>query len=291
MFSPAGALAGTRGRGYCPGMTEDGRHTTPGAAGQRVAWWSSGTGPPIVLVNGYAATSEDWDPSFVAALEASFEVVRPDNRGLGGSELGDPAAVTIDAMAADVEAVLDALGIDRVPVVGWSMGGFIAQQLAVRSPGRVTALVLLATDPGGPAALTAAPEVWDRLTDRSGSPRQQASRLISLLFPPSLAPEIDRQFGDLVAGARAGLDPAALDAQEAAMGAWHDEGGSVPVPGGLPVLAVSGTEDVVIPPGNAEALAARWPGGRVVHIDGGGHAFMAQDPVGVAGLVTSFLGR
>lgn len=256
--------------------------------GRRLTWRALGAGPPLLLVNGYAATATDWDPQALAALAESFEVICPDNRGVGGSQLGEPAELTIDGMAADLERLLDALKVERAPVVGWSLGGFVAQRLCVRAPRRVEALALLATDPGGSAATPAEPRVWAELTDHSGTPREQASRLISLLFPPGVAPEIDRRFGDVVAGARAGLSPTALRAQEAAMDAWHTEEQSVAEPA-PPVLVLHGDADVVIPPPNAESLAAHWPDSRVERFAGGGHAFMAQEPLRLAGSIVSFL--
>jgi pimeloyl-ACP methyl ester carboxylesterase len=179
--------------------------------------------PPLLLINGYAATGEDWDPVFLEELGRSHRVIRPDSRGIGATPRGDEE-LTVDLMAADMERLLDAEGVERLPVVGWSMGGFVAQQLARRAPARVTALALLDTDPGGADAVPADPEVWARLTDHSGTPREQASRLIELLFPPPLAAEIDRQFGEVVAAAREQLSPVALRAQEAAMEAWHRDG-------------------------------------------------------------------
>jgi pimeloyl-ACP methyl ester carboxylesterase len=214
-------------------------------------------------------------------------VICPDNRGVGGSELG-AETLTVDAMAADLEALLDSLELARVPVVGWSMGGFIAQRLALRSPRRVAALVLFSTDPGGPEAVAAEPRVWAELTDHSGTPRQRATRLISLLFPPPVALEVDRQFGEIVAAARAALPLETLRAQEAAMQAWHAEGQECPGDDHPPVLIAHGAEDLVIPPANAAALAARWPGASVELLPGCGHAFMAQEPVRLAGLVRSF---
>jgi 3-oxoadipate enol-lactonase len=253
--------------------------------GRRLAWRSVGSGPQLLLINGYAATSQDWDPTFLEALCCSFEVICPDNRGVGGSGLGD-GDLSIDDMAADMAALLDAQGIERVPVVGWSMGGFVAQGLAARSPGRVAALALLSTDPGGADSVSADPEVWARLVDHSGSDREQATRLISLLFPPSLAADIDREFGEIVAEARAGLSPRTLRAQEAAMEAWHHDGSSptaqVEIP---PTLVLHGELDEVIPPANAEALAAHWPGAKVELFSGCGHALMAQEPARLAVLI------
>jgi pimeloyl-ACP methyl ester carboxylesterase len=259
--------------------------------GRKLAWRSVGSGRPLVLVNGYAATAADWDPGLLAGLAQSFEVICPDNRGVGGSDAGDldGQPLTIDAMAADLEALLDALAIECAPVVGWSMGGFVAQRLVVGAPQRVTALVLLATDPGGPAAAPADPRVWAQLVDDSGTPREQATRLLSLLFPSTLAVEIDRQFGELAAAARAALPAATLRAQEAAMDAWHASEQPGPPPDTPPVLIACGSEDVVIPPANADALAAHWPDSRVERFAGGGHAFMAQEPARLAELIAAFV--
>jgi pimeloyl-ACP methyl ester carboxylesterase len=258
--------------------------------GRRLAWRTLGAGRPLLLVNGYAATSADWDPALLAALGRSLRLICPDNRGMGDSELGDPAALTIDAMAADLERLLDALQLQRICVAGWSMGSYVAQRLAMRSPRRVEAMVLLAGAPGGPAAVSADARAWTQLVDRSGTPREQATRLLGVLFPAEVAAHVDRQFGDIVAEARARLSPAALDAQEHALVAWHAEPQPLPGVSSPPVLAICGSEDVVIPPQNADVLAARWPRMRVERIAGGGHAFMAQQPELVARLIVDFLG-
>jgi pimeloyl-ACP methyl ester carboxylesterase len=194
-------------------------------------------------------------------------------------------------MTGDAIALLDELGLERAAVAGWSMGGFVAQALTARSPARVEALVLLASDPGGSAAVRGNPAAWARLTDRSGTPREQANRLISVLFPADVAPEIDREFGDLVAEAKAALDPATLDAQERAIDAWHAEAQPAAGPDAPPVLTACGTADAVIPPQNADALAARWHGCRVERFAGCGHALMAQEPDRLAALIASFAGR
>jgi pimeloyl-ACP methyl ester carboxylesterase len=256
---------------------------------RRLAWQTVGAGPPLILVNGYAATAADWDPTFLGALAESFRVICLDNRGMGNSELGDPREISVSTMASDVEALMDALALEHAQIIGWSMGGFVAQHLAVRTPARVQTLVLLATDPGGSVATPADRGTWERLIDHTGSAREQASRLIALLFPASLAPDIDRQFGDVVAEARDTLSPIALRAQESAIEHWHASDQPLPGADAPRTLAACGTEDVVIPPANTAALAARWPGCRVHTFQGGGHAFMAQEPQRLAQLITSFL--
>lgn len=257
--------------------------------GRRFAWRTTGAGPPLLLINGYAATGADWDPTFLAELGEAFRVICPDNRGVGDSDPG-PAKLTIDGMATDLEALLDALEIERAVVVGWSMGGFIAQRLAARAPRRVAALALLATDPGGPDAVLAAPADWSRLTDHSGTPRERAARLISLLFPVDLAEEIDRQFGELVAAAQAALSLPALGQQEAAMSCWHRSAQPPPASDVPPTLIAHGDLDTVMPVANATALAKHWPGAQVEIFRDCAHALMAQDPSGVAAAIGRLAG-
>ncbi len=257
--------------------------------GRRFAWSELGQGPPLVLVNGYAASSADWDPTFTAALARTFTLVCPDNRGTGDSELGDPDALSVDAMADDVEALIDELRLGRPALAGWSMGGYVVQRLALRSPARMSAIALLATGPGGGAGVPAEPYAWGRLTDHSGTPREQATRLIALLFPPDVAVEIDAQFGEIVAEARAAFSQQALAAQERVLAAWQAEPQPAPGDGAPPALVIAGELDVIAPPGNADALAALWPDTQVERIAGGGHAFMAQEPERVAALIASFV--
>ncbi len=211
---------------------------------------------------------------------------------MGESELGDPEAVTIDAMAADVERLLDACEIEHAPVAGWSMGGFVTQQLVRRAPGRVDAMVLLGTDPGGSTTVRADPDVWARLIDHSGTPRERASRLIPLLFPSAFVPAIDEAFGDMIAAAQASLSQSALRAQERAMDRWHDQDQDPPDKATAPgALVLSGSEDVLIPPQNAGALEAIWPSCEIEIFEGGGHAFFALEPQRVADRIIDFCNR
>jgi pimeloyl-ACP methyl ester carboxylesterase len=172
------------------------------------------------------------------------------------------------------------------------MGGFVAQQLALDTPARVSSLVLMGTDPGGPLSVLAAPEHWAQLTDHSGTPREQATRLIPLLFPPALVPAIDEAFGDLIAEARAQLALPALVAQQRAIDTWH--AADPPRPDRAtapPVIVMVGTHDVVIPPENDDVLARVWPDAEVDRFAEGGHAFFAIEPTRVAERIRGFARR
>jgi pimeloyl-ACP methyl ester carboxylesterase len=256
-----------------------------------IAWRELGEGPPLVLLNGYAATIDDWDPAFLGALAEHFTVTLPEGRGMGSSELGSEP-LTVASLAADVELVMDEREIGAAAVVGWSMGGMVAQELAGSAPDRIASLALISTDPGGERTTPPDPEVWARLTDHRGSPREQASRLLALLFPPDVAPRIDRQFGDVVAAARGELAEEALDAQEEAMRAWHQRPHRDRLSGlDVPILVACGTEDEVIPPANSLALAAENAQAWLARFPGAGHAVMAQEPERLAGLIGLCTGR
>lgn len=247
-----------------------------------------GSGPPLVVVNGFAATKDDWDPIFLAALAESRELVLLDNRGMGESP-DDGLPFTVGDLAADVAGVIDALGLARPGVLGWSMGGFVAQNLAATRPELLGSLVLLSTRPAGDASAPATPDVRDRLLDFSGTPREQASRLISLLFLPDRAREIDEQFGDIVAEARAALPPDTVDEQKEILARWGGREGQL---GDIrcPTLVAAGTDDVVVPPANSLALTAGIDGAWLARFPRSGHGFMADHPERLAALITTFLG-
>ena len=248
-----------------------------------------GAGPPLLLLNGYAAAKGDWDPALLDQLSAVARLICPDNRGVGDSTAATED-LSVAEMADDTRALMDVLELETAVVAGWSMGGFVAQELAARAPERVERLVLLATDPGGANSVRTPAEVEARLFDHSGTPREQATRMLHVLFPEQVAAEMDSEFGELVAEARAALSPAALSAQESAMDRWHREAD----PGRLaaiaaPTLIAHGTEDAVIPFANAERLATGIAGSRLVPFEGGGHAFMAQEPQRLGQLIAAFL--
>jgi pimeloyl-ACP methyl ester carboxylesterase len=260
--------------------------------GRTITWTVVGEGSPLLLLNGYAATGADWDPSFLGLLAARRRVICPDNVGLGRSVLADGEKVGgAEGMAADALALLDSIGIERLAVVGWSMGGFVAQSLARSAPERVAALGLISTHTGGPDCVDADPAVFRTLIDHSGTPREQASRLISLLFPPAVAPEADERFGEIVAAARAALPERVLLMQEEALVAWHGRPGSLALlDPAIPTAVVHGGADTVVPPANAAVLARFHPGATVEILAGCAHAPMAQEPKAVAAAILAASG-
>ena len=150
--------------------------------GGRIGYRRMGRGRPLLLLNGLAATNADWDPAFIERLASANELVLLDNRGIGTSA-DDGSPFDVARLAGDTARVIEALGLGSASVLGWSMGGFIAQALAIDHPTHVERLVLLSTDSGGSSATLGSPAVRAQLTDASGTPHEQARRLLSLLFP------------------------------------------------------------------------------------------------------------
>lgn len=257
--------------------------------GVQIVYRRIGKGPPLLVLNGFAATSADWDPSFIDRLASRHELILLNHRGIGGST-DDGKSFDIGKLADDAAQVIETLGFERTSVLGWSMGGFIAQTLALEHPERVDKLILLATDPGGTDADLASPAVWSQLINTSGTPHEQARRLLSLLLPLGVAERFYRQFGDIIASARAQLSPGLLQRQAAAMDAWHRNAVANRLQQiCVPVLIATGTEDVVIPPSNALKLVNAIPGAWLAQFPRSGHAFIAQYPHALAQLIDSFL--
>src|SRR4051794_18307218 len=138
-------------------------------AAPAVYWRAAGRGPALVLLNGWSASGLAWPRAWVRELERRFRLVRIDKRGSGFSRVsGTP--FTLADMAGDVQAVLDAEGIDRATVLGMSMGGMIAQEFAIRHPDRLDGLMLMSTRPPAPAYT--APRPGDVLWDFLRPPRR-----------------------------------------------------------------------------------------------------------------------
>jgi pimeloyl-ACP methyl ester carboxylesterase len=268
---------------------QPGSLATVAVDGGQIVCRAIGKGPPLLALNGFGATSSDWDPSFIDRLASSNELILLNNRGIGGST-DDGQSFDIEKLAADTAHVIETLGIEHASVMGWSMGGFIAQAFSVKYAARVNKLVLLSTDPGGIEADLASPGVWSELLDTSGTPNEQARRMLFLLFPTDVAESFYRQFGDIVAATRAKLSAELLNRQAAAMEAWHRNGPTSQLRHlRVPVLIATGMRDIVIPASNALKLVNTIPGAWLAQFPHGGHAFIAQYPRMLADLINTFL--
>jgi pimeloyl-ACP methyl ester carboxylesterase len=152
--------------------------------GIKIAYDVRGSGPPLVLIMGYRLSSLAWPFDFIKALAAQFTVVLFDNRGTGASDK-PTIGYAISNMAKDVCGLLDHLEIARANVLGYSMGGAIAQEFVGQFPDRVLGLVLCATMCGGPRAIYASPSVVRVMRELDGmTPEEIARQIWSVTYSP-----------------------------------------------------------------------------------------------------------
>ncbi len=252
-----------------------------------VAYREVGHGTPLVLVMGFAGTMDDWAPSFIDRLGASSRVVELDNAGVGKTApVGSPLTVT--AMANQVSALISSLGLGRTAVLGWSMGGMIAQALAVLHPSQVSKLVLAATQAGTGKAL---PLPAAAAAD-AASPNPAA--VLSVLFPPGQTAAAQAYAESVVQYPGLYLvSPAVKTAQEIAVAQWlRGADGPGRAEGSLhvPTLVADGTMDALDPVANDRLLARTIHGAQLVLYPGAGHAFWFQDEGQFVPRVEAFLG-
>jgi pimeloyl-ACP methyl ester carboxylesterase len=248
----------------------------------KIAWESQGTGAPVLLVQGLGYARWGWDP-VVPGLAEHFRVLSFDNRGIGESD--KPAGpYTAREMADDALQVLDEAGLERAHVVGSSLGGMIAQEVAAAAPERVDKLVLCSTTPGGPDAVPM-PDVTVRLLGEAATlaPEDVLRRFVANALAGSAPAElVDEIYARRVANPP---DPAGWQAQAAAGTTFPGVDGAI----SAPTLIVHGTDDNVVDYRNAELLAARIPGARVELVPGGGHLFFWEQPQTFVRIVSEFL--
>jgi len=251
----------------------------------RIAWERRGAGPPVVLVHGLGYARWGWEP-VADGLAERFEIVLLDNRGIGASD-APPGPYTAAEMAGDVLSVLDEAGLERVHVIGTSLGGMIAQELALAAPARVDRLVLVCTTPGGPNAAPM-PEVTTRLLAEASTmePLVALRRFVENALAPNPPEALVQR---ILAHRLATAQPLAAWAAQAAAGASFEAWDRL---AGLraPALVVHGTEDVVVDPANAELLAELITGARVERFEGCGHLLFWEEPARFVGVVGEFLG-
>jgi pimeloyl-ACP methyl ester carboxylesterase len=235
-------------------------------------WHAGGAGPPVLLINGWSASGLMWPSAFVDRLEARFRVVRIDNRGSGYSRCA-PMPASIATMADDAAAVLRAAAPEPAIVVGLSMGGMIAQELALRHAARVRALVLVGTRPPAPVHLQVPGDVIARLLRRP-EPDETVGQFLtatwSTLCGPGFAAAHPDRFEELIDQIlRRPTPKASTFRQMSAIAAWHDPRRLAAI--ACPTTVVHGDVDPLMPVGNGMRLARLVPGARYVELAGVGH--------------------
>jgi len=243
-----------------------------------------GEGPPLVLVSGLGGKGTSWQP-FLDRAARHHRVLTFDSRGSGQAPPLDPG-VRIADLAADALRLLDHLGLERVPVIGRSMGGMIAQEMALRAPERISRLVLVSTSARCDPHLASVFELWAEMAEQRVSP--------AVRYRSSLLWCLGRRALEDAAHVRAYLqwkersdrpDDYAIQARACARHDALERLDALRVP----TLVVGGTDDRLTPPAHAEALAKAIPGAELALLPGAGHLPYLEVPEAFASLVLDYL--
>jgi pimeloyl-ACP methyl ester carboxylesterase len=248
----------------------------------RIAWEERGDGAPLLLIQGLGYGRWSWDP-IVPALAQRYRVLWFDNRGIGDSDKPE-GPYTAKLMAADALQVLDEAGVGPAHVLGASLGGMIAQEVAAGTPERVDKLILCCTTPGG-AATVPMPDVTVQLFAEAQSlaPEVALRRFVENALAADASAELIQELYDR--RAENPPDPAGWQAQAAAGLGFAGVDGPI----AAQTLIVTGTEDNVVDARNSDVLAERIPGAEVLRIDNTGHLFFWEQPDRFVRIISEFL--
>lgn len=249
-----------------------------------------GEGFPLLLIQGLGYAVWAWRFQ-IPAFSQRFRTIAFDNRGTGRS-FKPPGPYSIELLAADAGAVLDALDVERAHVLGLSMGGYIAQILALRRPELIRSLVLAATGPGRPTHESIPGETlatW--LANAHLPPEDYARATMHLSFAPGWAEANSAVYERLLAARlEFPTPPDCWAAQYDACVRFVEEGAPVEEIG-VPTLVVHGDADRIVPLSNGRALARRIPQAEIAELPGRGHLALMEDPEPFNWVVMDFLER
>lgn len=255
--------------------------------GTRLFWREEGAGAPLLLIQGFGYASDMWY-RIIPALAQRHRVLLFDNRGIGKSE-APPGPYSIPMMADDAVAVLDAAGVDRAHVLGISMGGMIAQELALENPGRVRSLVLGCTHCGGAQAVAAEPAAIEALLARVSMPPEQGARH---MIPFVYDERTPRERIDEDVAVRLGSYPATASSEAQAAGIFSWSGTHARLSSlAMPTLVLHGESDRLVPSANARVLADAIPGAELVVLPRASHVFWTDQPEATLQTLYDFWGR
>ncbi|MBV9049915.1 MAG: alpha/beta hydrolase [Solirubrobacterales bacterium] len=266
------------------------------ANGINIGYRAGGRGPWLIMVMGRGATMAEWDPQLIAQMIGNHRVLVFDNRGIATTNNPSRKTLSIQQMAQDTLALASALHINTFDLMGWSMGGYISQQVTLDAPNRVRKLVLCATDFGGSHYVPPIPPVNKILTNPKGVTTAQ---LLALSFPPTkagISGAVNYMFRvatqpDLVSDSFT-ITSRAQEEQQKATAAWKSSsGGSY---NQLPsikqqTLVMWGNLDLPVRPANDRILVRRIPHASGKVFKGAGHAFLFQDATQVGQTAEHFL--
>jgi pimeloyl-ACP methyl ester carboxylesterase len=252
-----------------------------------IAYKTFGKGDPIMLISGYSGTLDGWNPTLLETLASNHTVIVFDNRGIGNTTSGNVQNFSMGLFANDTAGLLDALNVTKADVLGWSMGGTVAQELTLSHPDMVNKLIIYASACGGEESVPPSQEASNEFANRTGTAEERIARLVPLFFPEEWRNENPNYLENIPKTTETVLNET-LDRQAEAFSIWQgpcDRLKNIT----QPTLVIVGTEDVFIPAANSLMITECIPGAWLVQIDGGGHGLMYQYPEQFSSVVETFL--
>ncbi|RFB78271.1 alpha/beta fold hydrolase [Methylovirgula sp. 4M-Z18] len=234
-------------------------------------------GVPLILVNHWGAVLDNFDPRIVDGLASKHRVIATDYRGIGLS--GGTAPVTVDEMARDTIALIGALGFEKVDLLGFSLGGFVAQDVALKAPGLVRKLILAGTGPAGGIGIEKVGAVsWPLMIKGLLTLRDPKFYLFftSTADGRRAAKAFLNRLRERKAGRDKGPTPGAFLRQLKAIKAWGRQAAQDLGRINIPVLIANGDNDIMVPTVNSADMAQRIPGADLVIYQDAGHGGIFQ---------------
>lgn len=243
--------------------------------GVRIYWESSGTGPDLMLVSGLGGGTWSWYGQ-VPFFQRFYRTISYDNRGAGRSDV-PKGPYSIRQFAEDCLCLLDSLHVEEVFVVGLSMGGMIAQEVALMAPHRVKALVLGCTHFGGELRIPPDPRAIQTLMNNDGLTYEQ---IIDKNLPLFFSAEFMKSSPETIDAYRQvqlSAPEQPLQAFQAQLKAIQSHDCSERISGiRAPTLLVTGSRDILVPRENTYLMSEKLPHAEVVVIPGAGHALHVE---------------
>lgn len=255
----------------------------------KVSYRIDGSGSPLILIMGYSGSMDAWMPSFVNELAQYYRVIIFDNSGIGGTSLPS-GTLTIGKMATQTNALIKYLHLDKPDVLGWSMGGMIAQALAINYPNDVNHLILAATLPGNGHAVGPSMSVISALTNTTAS---NVLNLLNLLFPKNQSKWATKYIEAISKYPHFYIaTPAVTSEQFNALALWSfgkDPSGLKLKNIKAKTLIADGLNDQLIPQSNSKYMHSVIKGSKLVFYPDAGHGFLFQDQNKFVPVVLNFL--
>lgn len=252
--------------------------------GVRICYESIGEGTPIVAIAGRDSSMQAWPPAVKDALSRGHRLIVFDHRGTGRSDKPETPYAIAD-MAKDVVGLMDALGIDAAHLLGMSMGGMIAQEIAITSPGRVAKLVLCSTT-CGPTRLMPSWRMIRAMSRKLSAWSPQDT--LDMLYTAAYQRDNPQLMAALAARMRSSPpDPRSMAIHRQASKGFDSLRRLWRI--SAPTLIVHGEEDWVFRPRHAKLLHRRIPGSRLLLVPGAGHGALFQEAATVTASIVEFL--